>query len=326
LDRRNEDRDMNNNPPREPGIPLLHGPLTPEEQAAIEQKRQDDADKKADAAYKERQLTLADSANKLTSSNIGLTWVLAVFTGLAAAAGSYQGCMASRSADAAKNAANTAACALAENKRQFDKNLEQLRIQTSAQVSASETAIEAFRTDERAFIEIEPFKPTSARNEVFGPNNTRWFFEYELFPKNAGKTVAYDIEIRALVSAVWSPRFLGDDARRVDEIQKTILRGRGIPKNARKEVLFRRVPKVLGPGVVSTVPYMLSGGEPQGKDPNSAWYDFLIGRIDYRDAFSVPHWMTYCFYVNNARGEIQYCREGNDQDHNPEYTPPAPKK
>jgi hypothetical protein len=80
------------------------------------------------------------------------------------------------------------------------------------------------------------------------------------------------------------------------------------------------VPKTLAPGMVSSVPFPLNGQEPQ-VFPNGDIVSYLIGRIDYVDEFKVPHWMKFCFYVGNARGEIWNCQEGNDEDNNPEIPP-----
>ena len=53
------------------GVPILRGPLTEEERRIAE-----------DAAYKERQLALTESANRLTATNARFTRVLALFTAL----------------------------------------------------------------------------------------------------------------------------------------------------------------------------------------------------------------------------------------------------
>ncbi len=83
---------------------------------AIEQERKEAAEKEAEAAYKSRQLAVAESANNLARTNIRLTLFLAFFTALTAGAALYQGYVSEKSANAAKSAADTAAQTLNEMK------------------------------------------------------------------------------------------------------------------------------------------------------------------------------------------------------------------
>lgn len=80
------------------------------------------------------------------------------------------------------------------------------------------------------------------------------------------------------------------------------------------------VPKVLAPGTVTVVPFVIDGQEPQ-VFPKLEWVSYLIGRIDYRDDFGIKHWMKFCFYVGERNGQLWNCHEGNDEDSSPE-TPP----
>ena len=176
----------------------------------------------------------------------------------------------------------------------------------------------AFRVDERAWVELEPIKPVLFYS---GPL-MRNFFKYNIYPKNVGKTVAYDITVRAFRTALMSGLSLGDDPKQMKMYQERGLLGNLYgrkPKEA-EAILSRRVAGVLGPSVVSTVPFDLYGGAPQ-VFKNETIYDFLIGRIDYRDAFSVKHWLEFCFFVDKSSGELQYCQQGNDEDHSPEISP-----
>jgi hypothetical protein len=77
-------------------------------------------------------------------------------------------------------------------------------------------------------------------------------------------------------------------------------------------LLSERNAKTLGPGIRAFSPFQLYGQEPQFER-----YRFLIGRIDYKDAFSVSHWNTFCFFID-TNGALRYCREGNEEDRNPE--------
>lgn len=74
-----------------------------------------------------------------------------------------------------------------------------MRGQLTAAQDAISQSDQAFRTDERAFIEIEPIKPMlfTPRDEEFGAS-----FNYELYLKNVGKTPAREIKLSATREAV----------------------------------------------------------------------------------------------------------------------------
>jgi hypothetical protein len=107
---------------------------------------------------------------------------------------------------------------------------------------------------------------------------------------------------------------LGDNAGEIKSYQDMLRRGE--PKEMPEILRSRRVPKTLGPGIVSTAPFDMYGQEPHVFKSGNALYEFLIGRIDYTDAFRIEHWMTFCFFISDASGNIQYCQEGNDEDRN----------
>ncbi len=81
-------------------------------------------------------------------------------------------------------------------------------------------------------------------------------------------------------------------------------------------------PQSLAPAEQSTVPVTTGGSEPNRLATGAFQYSYVLGRIDYTDAFGVPHWTHFCFTVLSARGDLVYCEYGNDKDKNPE---PAPK-
>jgi hypothetical protein len=183
LNGQHENRDPNDSLPREAGIPLLHGPTTAEEQAAIDQERQTRADKEADAAYKNRQIAVAEAANSLTRTNIRLTWVLAAFTAVTAGATLYQGYVSNKSANAARDAATASQQAadtadksvllgqkterdgrlasekqLVESARQFGENLKQTKSQTAQQVKSANTAAGQLNTmQQQLFLSERPW-------------------------------------------------------------------------------------------------------------------------------------------------------------------------
>lgn len=171
-------------------------------------------------------------------------------------------------------------------------------------------SLESFRVDQRAWIEIQPSQPTlkSPASDRFGA-----LFTYNIFPKNVGKTAAYDITAKATRGAPMSALALGDNADEIASHQRMLqANALGMPE----DFIFRRVPRMLGPGEISNAPFDMYGQEPQ-----KGFYQFLIGRVDYADAFQVQHWVTFCFFIADGKGKIQYCKYGNDTDRNPEVPP-----
>src|SRR5207245_10890094 len=60
--------------------------------------------------------------------------------------------------------------------------------------AALDASIEASRRDQRAWVEIEPIKAifVSPAADKFGA-----VFKYQIYPKNIGRTAAYDLILRA---------------------------------------------------------------------------------------------------------------------------------
>jgi hypothetical protein len=182
--------------------------------------------------------------------------------------------------------------------------------------SALNQSVETFRMDERAWVEIEPIQGTlfSAKTSKFGAD-----FRYPFYLKNVGKTIARDLQFRALRNGFQAPIQFGDDAKQIAFEQDNFLLGK-VANTPPDLPLTNPIPKVLAPQATSPIPVMLFGQEPQ-IFPKIEMVSYLVGRIDYTDAFGVPHWNKFCLFVVNYRGELWHCKEGNDEDKNPE-TPP----
>ena len=199
------------------------------------------------------------------------------------------------------------------------RTLQETKRQANTTQNQLAASIESFRTDERAWLEIEPGPSVRERpaDKIFGAS-----FKYELFLKNVGKTAAYEISSRALRNPILAVLDFGDHADYVQRAQTRLTEPNQFPGTTPQEeivLLSKRVPNTLGPGIKSIAPLELFGAEPRNNG-----YNFLIGRVDYTDAFSVKHWLTFCFYVETG-GDLRYCQYGNDKDRNLEI-PPAPKR
>lgn len=163
---------------------------------------------------------------------------------------------------------------------------------------------ESFRIDERAWVEIQPIHAilVAPRDDKFGAT-----FKYELHPQNFGKTAARNLVIKA--ESPTTGEGFSSNAEDVKKYQDQYPLNQFNEMGTDKPVVVpaNPIPKVLGPGIESPVPFILTGQ--------------LIGRMDYVDAFGVPHWVKFCFSVANAKGDLWNCKEGNNEDNNPEAPP-----
>lgn len=181
---------------------------------------------------------------------------------------------------------------------------------------STNATVEFFRTDERAWIEIDPIKPVlfiTRRKDI--PRND---FRYEIYPRNVGKTPARNVSMKAETTA--SGEAFGTDAHSIATTQDKFLnlKFRDAATGRPVDISGPPIPRVLAPNTTAPVPFVLYGQEPQIFPNGHAFYDYLVGRIDYVDQFGVAHWMKFCFFVINQRGELRYCEYGNDEDRNAE--------
>jgi hypothetical protein len=134
-----------------------------------------------------------------------------------------------KSADAAASAADTATKTLAKS-------------------------IDDFRIDEKAWIEIEPIKPSFLGN--FPKIGSA--FTCDIYLKNVGKTVATNISVKA--SEQWSNEALGSDRSGMANIQDRFLLDKFTDMGTANPVHVPKnpVPKVLAPNTTSTAPFRLT--------------------------------------------------------------------
>ena len=183
--------------------------------------------------------------------------------------------------------------------------------QNKIAIRALKQTTENFRTDERAWVEIDPIHPSLIKpaDDTFSAT-----FECNIFPKNVGKTPALDIEARA--TDIMSIDGWDDNAENVTRAQDMLYTALG------PEVFHSHVPRVLAPNSVSPVPFRLTCPAAKPFPSGHTETHYLIGKFNYCDKFNVRHWLKFCFYVANAKGEIWACKEGNDEDRNDETQTP----
>lgn len=174
-------------------------------------------------------------------------------------------------------------------------------------------AQDAFRTDERAWVgirDIETARPTPLDEGLI-------FFRMHL--RNAGKTVASYVRVH--IEQVGSGPSYREDWAAIRRGQDQAWRdSRNGERIVTPDIPF---PREISPGDTVPVPFGVGGAEPKFFT-NGVVYSYLVGRIDYLDTFGIPHWLRFCYVIENGNGELRHCRYGNDGDTNPEIPKPHP--
>lgn len=157
----------------------------------------------------------------------------------------------------------------------------QLGEMRKATVAATRSAKDTegfFRTDERAWVVLE-----AVPLKIYPPfSNFPARIIYGFYPRNVGKTIARNVHlhIENVTNSTGGPAVLG--------------------------------PEALAPEERSVASVVLAGDAPTNS--TTLW----SGRIDYVDAFDVPHWKTFCYRIIDEKGNLELCNTGNDEDNNPE--------
>jgi len=180
-----------------------------------------------------------------------------------------------------------------------------------------DTTIEQDRMDQRAWVVIDSIEKTATfpPNPPFGT-----IFKFSIFPKNVGKTVARDVRIHSENPDASASFMENRHAILMSEDQLFHLSG----TNKRAVMPDNPGPQALAPKAQSPVPVFSGGQEPKRYSDGQFRYSFILGRIDYTDAFGVSHWTHFCYFISNSRGELANCKYGNDQDSNGEKVPVKP--
>jgi hypothetical protein len=180
-------------------------------------------------------------------------------------------------------------------------------------------SVQQFRLEQRPWIEIELGEPVlrSAADNKFPA-----LYKYQFSIKNTGKTTAFDIACRVPRQGYYSGEFFGDHPDWMINGQTMLLNEvpfAGASETDKIVILSKRMPQTLGPSTTSLTKLDLFGQEPK-----NGMFNYLIGRIDYSDAFMEKHWTTFCLFVDMG-GSLRYCLAGNNQDRN-YNAPPNPKR
>ena len=202
----------------------------------------------------------------------------------------------------------------------YRKQLEQLTNQATnthtlaaAAHTQSADAEIFFRADERAWVEIEKIE----KADTYPPSPPfATIFKYSFSVKNFGKTVARDVKIH--IENIDQDGTFESKKRPIRMLQDSLFRD---SKSGRRVIPpVKPSPQSIAPNGQFTVP-VYSGGQEPRLIGGRYMYGFMLGRIDYVDAFDTQHWVRFCFMIMNAKGEVGHCQYGNEEDNNPEKLP-----
>jgi hypothetical protein len=211
----------------------------------------------------------------------------------------------------ARKSADTAACALRESQRQFDRTLEQMTNQTTAQQTAASaaedtvsTARDQIRRDQRAWITVEVGETTG---------------DFAIQLRNTGRTPA--VHVAQIASFA-----LGTGMKIPDvDLSKTSSSPIPIPKNLppqmmdalKREGFIRKHPPsgyVVAPGD-SQIASAYHGKFAQiftvSADPRAR--NYIQGRVTYDDVFKGHHETIYCFWYSPP-SDFVMCNDHNKMD------------
>jgi len=190
--------------------------------------------------------------------------------------------------------------------RQFNEMV----AQTEATKKSTETVVDVFRAEKRAWLQIDSIDVREIHDLPPGSVRTFWYnFKF----RNLGGTAARDIRIGS--SAASAGHSLSYSKKGIDMSLEPFKSAPKLPTDTDPTLKESISPIIatLGPGSVTPIPHRMVGSLPQN---NRTLYTFLIGRVDYVDEFKTPHWLTFCFIVYGTEGGLNYCWYGNDEDKN----------
>lgn len=118
---RNPNQDPDKGFPRD--VPLIHGPLTPAEKEAQEERERREASDKSEQAFKDGQITATEAANRLSSRSIKISGITAFIAVLACIGTWYQGSENRKSWKTAQQTLDQMKADAAESAKQFQVQL-----------------------------------------------------------------------------------------------------------------------------------------------------------------------------------------------------------
>jgi hypothetical protein len=149
LSDHNPDNDPNDGFPID--IPLIQGPLTPQEKKAQEKWQRREAKNASNQAFKDRQVTAIEAANRLSSRSFTISGVAAFIAALACIGTFYQGCMTRNTLETARETLTQMKADSSDSSRQFQAQLQHFDASLGVtQVIAGQATTQASQTEKLA--------------------------------------------------------------------------------------------------------------------------------------------------------------------------------
>ena len=256
-------------------IPILQGPVTPEEKKAHEEEEHKKALEQADTAYKSRQLAL-------TKSNVYLTWILAVFTAVGAIAAIYQGYTSRINARAAETAAKAAQDAVYVARQQAEIADRSSKESFDAARTSLNASIDEFHLENRAYLSAD--EPAEETLGGWG--------QIRVPISNTGHVSALRSHLRINFERLSSGMKILDDRVEDMRVQDQITPG------ARSYFLLITMPNL------SSENYAEVGNGRQSL--------YVRGRLTYDSGFGIKDTLYLCFIFQNQRGRWVNCSGNGD--------------
>ncbi len=251
-------------------------------------------------------------------ANVVVNASTALFTALAFAAAAWYACIASgqlkqmRIATKASEAASrTAVWALEENQAQFKKTLQQIKIQTQAQLISATAAKESSGTASKELIASQRPWFGISRFEVlqYDPAHPEIPFRIEVFFKNTGKTPALRVKIAGMFNIHPPVNHLpiaaptNEDWKFFDSFFANY-KGSYVaaPDAERGEIATDYVENIVAKNYASI--------------NNLSQFVYYFGKaVYYESGNSRPHTTTFCLYLAEPKTkQLAHCENGNDMD------------
>ena len=289
--------------PGEADVPLL-------QPAPSEERKEWEAEKAAENAYKKRQLTIAEDQVKVAQSNRNLTRMLAGFTLLGVIAGGIQAYFARKGVAAANNSAKAAQNAAYQSclGAQISRNmlLQSQTVENDAHGSAVAAIYQAMAATESERAEMQLILGNAeirVGKDMGVPFNTN----------NAGKTAAVGLIMKfrmVFLSRSEDPNFLYPEEQTARGNNSRAEPGPGFQTGTHRLV-------VLTPDGSAVVPTNSDLADYQAGTKDL----ILYGQMDYRDIFGGHHWRRFCqpFQIFTEGGVVknvghQKCTNYNQSD------------
>jgi hypothetical protein len=187
----------------------------------------------------------------------------------------------------------------------------------------------SFKLDERAWVQLEvtttgrtPAPVPDSQPAGVKPEEPRHTYRYEIRPKNVGKTVAVGVVMDLVV--IPNDNYQGPDDKTIRLALDTRPKG-GVDTIETQDgktigILTTAIPRTIFPGTSIPVPAVATAQVPlaRGEFGMDTTYDCLIGRIRYSDIFHKKHEISFCYVVQDEKGDLGACTSGNSDDANDE--------